>query len=117
MNKASKSDLGNKEIFSRNLKFYIEKNNIGQRELARNIGVSPSLVCDWCNGRAYPRMDKIQLLADYFKIDKSNLVEDEYVPMESITAEDYEVLELFHKVPVKKRELVLSMIRAAIDNL
>jgi len=33
-------------------------------------------VCDWANGRTYPRPDRIELLAAYFKISKSDLIED-----------------------------------------
>ena len=35
-----------------------------------------STVRDWTNGRAYPRIDKIEMLANYFGIQKSDLIED-----------------------------------------
>ena len=74
MNKAIKSDLGNKEIFSRNLRRYIDSSDVTQKEVAKAIGVSTGTFNDWIKGRAYPRMDKIQLLAEYFGIKKSDLV-------------------------------------------
>ena len=62
-------------------------------------------------------MDKIQEIADFLDISKSDLVEDVNITKETVSNEDQRVLDLFHKVPKEKRELVLSMIRAAIDNL
>ncbi len=117
MNKSAKTDLGNQEIFSRNLKRYLENSGKTQKEVAAAIFVSTGTFCDWMKGRAYPRMDKVQLLAEYFGITKSDLVEDINVIKESVSDEDQKVLDLFHKVPAEKREFVLSLIRATIDNL
>ncbi len=117
MNKSVKTDLGNQEIFSRNLKRYLENSGKKQKEVAAAIYVSTGTFCDWIKGRAYPRMDKVQLLADYFGINKSDLVEDVNVSTEAVSDEDQKVLDLFHKVPEEKREFVLSLIQATIDNL
>jgi transcriptional regulator with XRE-family HTH domain len=68
--------LGNKEIMSRNLKYYIEKSGRDRRELADIWGFPYSTVSEWINGRKYPRIDKIEIMADYFGIKKSDLVED-----------------------------------------
>ena len=117
MSKTITTDLGNQEIFSRNLKRYLEISGKTQKEVATAIYVSAGTFCDWMNNRTYPRMDKIQALADYFGIKKSDLVEDKTIEMSAVSEEDQEVLDLFHKVSKEKRELVLSMIRAAVDNL
>ena len=69
------SDLGNKEIFSKNLQYYMNINNKDRNEVARDLEIPYSTLADWYNGNKYPRIDKIQLLADYFDIKKSDLVE------------------------------------------
>ena len=112
-----KTDLGNKEIFARNLNRYLRLSGKTQKEVAAAVRISPGTFCDWTKGRAYPRMDKVQLLAEYFGIKKSDLVEDVNVTKDTVTDDDQEILDLFHQVPKEKRELVLSMIRAALDNL
>lgn len=116
MNKPAKTDLGNQEIFSRNLKRYIVKSGEKQKDIAKAVGVSTGTFCDWVNLRAYPRMDKLQALADYFGIQKSDLVEDPNVK-KTISEQDKTVIDLFHLVPEEKREFVLSLIEAAIDKL
>lgn len=45
-------------------------------DLAAALSVPFSTVADWVHGRKYPRMDKVQAIADYFGILKSDLTED-----------------------------------------
>lgn len=68
--------LGNCAIFSKNLRSYLKEHDKTQREVAAAIKVSKGTMCDWCTGRAYPRMDKLELLANYFGIEKSDLIEE-----------------------------------------
>ena len=70
------NDLGNKEIFSRNLRRYMKLNNKDRNDVARDLEIPYSTLTDWYNGNIYPRIDKIQLLANYFGIQKSDLVEN-----------------------------------------
>lgn len=65
-----------KRIFARNLNSYIEASGKTQLEIAKSIGVSPQTFNTWCKGIAIPRMGKVQALADYFRINKSDLIED-----------------------------------------
>lgn len=66
-----------KQIFTNNLNSYIEKSGKTQIEIAKSIGVSPQTFNTWCKGIAIPRMGKVQALADYFHINKSDLIESE----------------------------------------
>ena len=117
MNQTIKTDLGNKEVFSRNLARCIKRADKTQREIAKAVRVSPSTVCDWLNGRGYPRMDKLQLLADYFGISKAELVEDNYVAKETVSEREQKLLDLFHKVPEDKQDGLLELIEVYSKNL
>lgn len=70
------TNIGNKDIMSKNLKYYIEKSGKDRRELAEIWGFPYSTVSEWINGRKYPRIDRIEIMADYFGILKSDLIED-----------------------------------------
>jgi repressor LexA len=70
------SDLGNKEIFSKNLRRYMKINNKDRNDVSRDLTIPYSTLTDWYNGNIYPRIDKIQLLANYFGIQKADLVEN-----------------------------------------
>ena len=65
-----------KKIFSKNLRHYMEKYGKNQMDLIRDLNLSSSTVSNWCTGTKLPRMDKVQMLADYFKILKSDLIEE-----------------------------------------
>ena len=51
-------------------------NGKNQMDLMKDLGVSSSTISNWCTGLKLPRMGKIQMLADYFNIEKSDLLED-----------------------------------------
>lgn len=70
------TDFEQKQIFSKRLIYYLEKNNKTQKEVAEVINVSPQTFNTWCQGIALPRMGKVQRLADYFNINKSDLLDD-----------------------------------------
>ena len=67
--------LGNKRIMGDNILYYMQLEKIERRDFAKAIGVPYSSLTDWINGNTYPRIDKIQKMADFFGIDKSDLVE------------------------------------------
>lgn len=67
---------GNKEIFARNLVYYMEKKGIDRNQLCSDLNLKYSTVRDWIKGITYPRIGKVELLANYFEIQKSDLIED-----------------------------------------
>lgn len=69
-------DVDYKRIFTKQLKYYMDLNNKTQTDLMNDLGLSSSTVSSWCTGLKLPRMGKIQMLADYFGIEKSDLIED-----------------------------------------
>lgn len=64
-----------KKIFSQNLKDFMDQKGISQMDLVKDLQLSQPTVSNWCTGLKLPRMDKIQALADYFGIEKSDLLE------------------------------------------
>lgn len=65
-----------KKIFSNNLKYYMNLHNKNQMDLMNDLHLSSSTVSNWCTGLKLPRMDKVQMLADYFGVLKSDLIEE-----------------------------------------
>lgn len=68
--------MNNKNIFANNLKRYMNIKGKSRKDVAEAIGVSYFTFSDWVNGKKYPRMDKIEKLANYFCILKSDLIEE-----------------------------------------
>lgn len=71
------SDLGNKEIMAENIQKLMKSRGVDRRKLSEDLNISYTTVSDWVNGKTYPRIDKIEIMADYFNVTKSQLVESE----------------------------------------
>lgn len=69
------TDAERKAVFSHNLNQILSKSEKTQIEVAKAIGVSQQTFNTWCRAVALPRMGKIQLLADYFRVNMSDLIE------------------------------------------
>lgn len=54
----------------------MQENDKSRKDVAEALGVSYYTFSDWVNGKKYPRMDKVEKLANYFGILKSDLIED-----------------------------------------
>lgn len=63
-----------REEFSKNLKRLLEENNKNQIDLVNDLGLTKSTVSSWVNGARLPRMDKIDMLADYFGVGRTALI-------------------------------------------
>lgn len=91
-----------KKIFSTNLKSLLTERSKNQLEVAKSIGVSPQTFNTWTQGIAIPRMGKLQKLADYFGVNKSDLLEEHSAPEEDdyyINEEARRLADAMHKDP------------------
>jgi repressor LexA len=111
--------LGNKAILSKNLKYYIERSGKDRRELADIWGFPYSTVTEWINGKKYPRIDRIEVMADYFGIQKSDLIEDKEKPIVEDDGHSERLRQLLtfaQSVPEDKIEMVLRVMRSIVGD-
>ena len=113
------TNLGNKETLAKNLAYYLEKSGRDQREVAEALGVAPSTFNEWVKAKKYPRIDKIEMLANYFGILKSDLIEEVnengYSPSEpQLTEGEKLMLDLFRKIPEDRQPEALDLLRVAL---
>lgn len=124
------SNIGNKEIMAKNLRYYVERSGKTQKELCEIFGVATSTFNDWMKAKKYPRIDKIEIMARYFGILKSDLIEEKTEDhkemqkkndiLSDITLkmmEDAELLEMaeaLSKLGFEKRKAVKSVIDAFV---
>lgn len=98
------SDLGNKEIMAKNIRHYMGVFNVTQTEICNTLGIKMPTFSDWVNAKTYPRIDKIELMANYFGISKADLVEEH----SSLTTRDNRDIE--------KKQKLASSINNPINN-
>lgn len=103
--------MDNKNIFASNLKRYMEEYQKSRNDISDALGISYFTVSDWVNGKKYPRMDKVEMLANYFGIQKSDLIEnkkEKNSPPEIELSEGEKMwLELYHRLSAETRELMI----------
>ena len=64
------------KIISRNLRRIAADQNRTQADIARDLKINKATVSSWMNGTRVPRMDKIDLLAHYFNVNRNNIMGD-----------------------------------------
>ena len=94
-----------KEVFATNLKYYMGRKRISQKELAEVVGVSAPALNDWIKAKKYPRIDKIEMLADFFGCLKSDLIEDK----QKQSAES--------ELSIEKKELIEKVMQMSDEEL
>ncbi len=109
-----------REVFAKNLQYYIDIAGITQRELAQYVGVSAPTLNEWVKGKKYPRIDKIEKLAAYFGCLKSDLIEDKKKPATLEGAELSEnkkaLMQLIQNCPEEDAGRLLQVLQLFLDN-
>ena len=94
------------------------KNNISQEKLAKHLGLVRSSICQYEKGKRIPDYQILSKIADYFNVTVDYLLgRDEIPPKDKVLSTDEKaILDLFNQVPADKQDLVLQMIKVAIEN-
>ena len=67
-----------KKIFSKKLNYYMRINNKQQDDIVNDLNINKSTISTWCRGVKMPRVNAIQLLADYFGVTITDFLVDDY---------------------------------------
>lgn len=93
-----------RNIFVSNLKYYMTIKNKTQSDISKALHIPLSTISSWYNGASYPRVDKMQALADYFNISMRNLTDkqnNDLIPSNIINIPLYKpaetILDLFQQ--------------------
>lgn len=113
----------NKNIFATNLNNLMRTYKKSRKDLSDDLGISYFTITAWANGTKYPRMDKVELLANYFGVLKSELIEETIdgkqvsTPDEpTLTEGEKMLLDLFRQIPEDAQKMYLEVLRAALKN-
>lgn len=100
-----------KKVFAQNLNNYISKNGLKRIDLCKVCNVSKAAVSGWCNGTLIPRIDKIETLAEYFGISKSDLLENKEDRQVELTDLQKQVVDYVLSLPEEKLEALYEFLR------
>ena len=92
-----------RKLFARNLTYYVNSSGKTQAEVAKALHLSKATMSSWCIGTRIPRMDKVDMLCDYFGIRRSDLMEDHSFtpsatdPLYPLSREEEEIIRHYRK--------------------
>ena len=118
--------MDNKDIFASNLQKYMKRNDKSRTDIAEALGISYYTVTDWVKGKKYPRMDKVERLAKYFGIKKSDLIEQKTIEshpvemaerhFEIIMYEDIsEIFDDFRSLNTAQKKIVKDLVHSLAE--
>ena len=73
--------------FAKRLRYFLERDNMNQIELAKKLNVSPQSVTNWVNAIKTPRMDKVDAMCDIFHCRRSDF--SDQVSGEELETQEY----------------------------
>lgn len=113
-----------KDVFAKNLRKYMEASGKNQKEMAEIVGVSAPTFNEWLKGKKFPRIDKIETMAIYFGILKSDLIEEKSLTttdeadFHAKILKDTELLETikeYYSLEPKSQAIVRKFVHSLID--
>ena len=114
--------MDNKSVFASNLQKYMDLNGKSRRDVCDALGLSYYTFTDWIKGRKYPRMDKIEMLANYFGVQKSDLIEagseeiKEPAMYDGLSENQKKLMQFAQTVPEDKAALALRLIQSILED-
>lgn len=108
----------NKRIMAKNIQRYMDQRGISRQQLCDALDIKYTTLRDWLKGITYPRIGKVEAMANYFGCEKSDLIEDKKEkPTEDdgLTDNQRLLMEFAKSVPDDKAAMVLKVIRSIVE--
>lgn len=105
--------LGNKDIMAHNIKKYMDRKGVSATDICFALGIKRNTFSDWVNAKTYPRIDKIEMMANYFGISKANLVEDELSDKHPVTPDEMDLIVQYRGLNNNDRETFERLLKYA----
>lgn len=107
--------IENRQVMAKNIRRLMFEKDVTARQVCEALGFKKTTFNDWTNGRSYPRIDKIEMMANYFDVKKSDLVEE---PIHfSMSDEQFNAEQLYKaykKAPVSIQEAVCKLLEMEV---
>ena len=111
-------ELSIREIFPKRLIHYMAEYGKTRSDLVRDLGFKYSTVRDWEKGLTVPRMDKVEMLANYFHCNNSDLLEEKENPTvenDGISENVMKLVEFAKQVPEDKAAMILQVMKSIVE--
>lgn len=113
--------LGNKKTIAQNLQYYMTLNGKTRNDICVELGFPYTTVTDWLKEEKYPRIDRIEMLANYFGITKADLIEEKSekpatFKSDELSGLDIRLIQMLPKMTQEDKIMFLAQINAVLDS-
>lgn len=110
----------NKRIMAQNIKKYMDRKGVTNQQICDDLGIKYTTFMDWIKAVTYPRIGKVEAMANYFGCEKSDLIEDKKekptAQGDGLTENQRLLIELVKGIPEEKAAMVLKVIRSIVED-
>lgn len=107
-------DNRNKQIMASNIKRYMEMKGVTNQQLCDALNFKYTTFMDWIKGVTYPRIGKVEAMANYFGCEKSDLIEEKMT--EEIKKDNDTISSIVVRMTVDKDFLAVVESLYALDS-
>ena len=108
-----------KKIMAENIKRYMEMKGVTNQQICDALGFKYTTFMDWIKGVTYPRIGKVEAMANYFGVLKSDLIEDKSEKAiekdDGLSENQRKLMDFAKSVPDDKAAMVLKVIRSIVE--
>ncbi len=103
-----------KIVMARNIKHYMSCKGVTNQQICADLGLKYTTFLDWINGKTYPRIGKVEAMAEYFGIQKSDLIENKLSDTENdaLSAEKKQLIAFVHDMPEEQVALASRLLHS-----
>lgn len=110
----------NKQIMARNIKRYMEQKGVTNQQVCDALNFKYTTFMDWIKAVTYPRIGKVEAMANYFGCEKSDLIEDKKeqptVQDDGLTENQRLLMQFAMNVPEDKAAMVLRVMKSILED-
>ena len=109
----------NKQIMASNIQRYMDQRGISRQQLCDALDIKYTTLRDWLKGITYPRIGKVEAMANYFGCEKSDLIEDKKeqpIENDGLSEKRKALMQFAMSVPEDKAEMILQVMKTILKN-
>lgn len=108
----------NKRIMARNIKKFMDQKGVTNQQVCDALGFKYTTFMDWIKAVTYPRIGKVEAMANYFGCEKSDLIEDKKekpIENDGLSKKKKALIDFAQSVPEDKAEMILRVMKSIVE--
>ena len=104
-------DIIARTVFPNILKKYMDRDGLSQVDVAKHLHVSKQTVSDWLRGKKFPRVDRMQALAELFGVLMSDMYDpssDSSPDITDLSVDEKHLLSLWRGAETSARQIAME---------